>query len=77
MSFDKYKKFYNRLFTLSYDPIGNSPGCPHSPYFSGPGTGNTFVRQMPLFCLFGKVKKFLSLNTLKNGKNGWNLMSSI
>ena len=25
MSSDKYKKFYNRLFTLSYDPIGNSP----------------------------------------------------
>ena len=23
----KYKKFYTRLFTLSYDPIGNSPRC--------------------------------------------------
>ena len=25
VSSDKYKKFYHRLFTLSYDPIGNSP----------------------------------------------------
>ena len=27
MSPYKYKKFYDRLFTLRYDPIGNSPRC--------------------------------------------------
>ena len=25
ISSDKFKKFYHRLFTFSYDPIGNSP----------------------------------------------------
>ena len=27
ISSDKYKKIYDRLFTLRYDPIGNSPRC--------------------------------------------------
>ena len=26
-SSDKYKKFYNHLLTLCYDPIGNMPRC--------------------------------------------------
>ena len=26
-SSDKYEKFYHRLYTLSYDPIGNLPRC--------------------------------------------------
>ena len=47
-SSDKYRRFYDRLFTLRYDPIGNSPRWPIKDSLKVPLTWNKFYRGIKL-----------------------------